>query len=124
MKTLSMDLRERIVKTYDQGNFTRQQIAERYGVSLGMVKKLIQQRRHTGDLRPRHYRSGRKPLFTGAHRRELRRLVARRPDMTLSELREALGLACSLPAVHYVLEKMGLTYKKRRSTPANSAART
>jgi transposase len=44
--------------------------------------------------------------------------------MTLSELREALGLACSLPAVHYVLEKMGLTYKKRRSTPANSAART
>jgi hypothetical protein len=33
--------------------------------------------------------------------------------MTLAELREALGLKCTLPAIHYVLVDMGLTYKKR-----------
>jgi len=124
MKTLSMDLRERIIKTYDQGRATREQVAERYGVSLGMVKKLLQQRRHTGDLRPRHDRSGRKPLFLASHRRQLGALLKKRADMTLRELREALGLPCSLPAIHYVLASMGLTYKKRRSTPASKAART
>jgi transposase len=39
--------------------------------------------------------------------------------MTLKELREALGLDCSLPAIHYALSDMGLTYKKRHSEPVN-----
>jgi L,D-peptidoglycan transpeptidase YkuD (ErfK/YbiS/YcfS/YnhG family) len=37
------------------------------------------------------------------------------PDTTLKELREAVELKCSLPAIHYALEEMGLTYKKRGS---------
>ena len=119
-----MDLRERIIRTYDEGRATRQQVAERYGVSLGMVKKLLQQRRHSGDIGPRHHRSGRKPLFLASHRRQLSALLKKRPDLTLRELREALGLPCSLPAIHYVLAAMGLTYKKRRSTPVSKAART
>src|SRR6185503_20809069 len=124
MKTLSLDLRERIVTTYDKGLATRQQVAERYGVSLGMVKKLLQQRQRTGDLGPRHHRSGRKPRFLASHRRQLSALLRKRPDMTLRELHEALALPCSLPAIHYVLAGMGLTYKKRRSMPANKAGRT
>jgi transposase len=89
-----------------------------------MVKKLLQQRRRTGDIRPRHDRSGRKPLLLASHRRDLRRLLAKRPDLTLAELREALGLSCSLPAIHYVLAGMGLTYKKRHSGPANKIVPT
>ena len=46
MKTLSLDLRERILISYDGGEGTREEIAERFRVSLGMVKKLLQQRRH------------------------------------------------------------------------------
>ena len=42
----------------------------------------------------------------------MRVLLAQKPDMTLEELREALGLDCSLPAIHYVLSDMGLTNKK------------
>ena len=49
MGTLSNDLRERIVSAYDRGDATRHQIAQRYNVSLGMVKKLLQQRRLTGQ---------------------------------------------------------------------------
>jgi transposase len=37
MKTLSLDLRERIVKAYDSGNDTRDSVAARFGVSVGMV---------------------------------------------------------------------------------------
>jgi transposase len=86
-----------------------------------MVKKLIQQRRHCGDIAPRHHRSGRKPIILDSHRRELRSLVSKQPDLTLEEIRARLGLACTIQAIHYVLADMGLTYKKRRSTPPSKA---
>ena len=114
-----MDLRERILAAYDRGEGTREQVATRFSVSLGFVKKLIQQRRHTGEIGPRHHLSGRKPKILAAHRREMKKLLADKPDMTLEELRAALDLDCSLPAIHYALEDLGLTYKKRRSEPAS-----
>jgi transposase len=124
MRTLSLDLRERILASYDNEEGTRDQIARRYRVSLGMVKKLLQQRRHTGDIRPRHYRCGRKPLIVDTHRRRMRTLLGKQPDLTLKELRQAVGLDCTLPAIHYALDKLGLTYKKRHSEPANKIVRT
>ena len=124
MRTLSLDLRERIVASYDRRDGTREQIAQRFGVSLGMVKKLLQQRRRTGDITARHRFSGRKALILSAHRQQMRALLGRKPDMTLRELRAALALACTLPAIHYALQKIGLTYKKRHSGPANKAGPT
>jgi transposase len=119
MRTLSLDLRERILSSYDKEEGTREQIAHRYRVSLGMVKKLLQQRRRTGEIGARHHRSGRKPMILASHQRQMRRLLAKKPDLTLKELRAAVALECSLPAIHYALAKMGLTYKKRRSGRAS-----
>jgi transposase len=112
MKTTSLDLRERILAAYDADEGAREEIAWRFRVSLGLVKKLLQQRRHTGDIGPRHHRSGRKPLLLEHHRQRLRRLVAEKPDRPLQQLREALGLACTLPTIHYALAALGLTFKK------------
>ena len=124
MATLSLDLRQRILASYDNEEGTREQIARRFRVSLGMVKKLLQQRRRTGCIKPRHYLAGRKPTIVAAHRMAMRRHLKSKPDLTLAELRELVGLACTLPALHYVLADMGLTYKKRRSAPASKTART
>ena len=119
-----MDLRERILASYDAQEGTRQEIAHRFRVSLGMVKKLLLQRRKTGDIRPLHKNAGRKPMITLAHRRQIKALLNKQPDMTLAELRDALGLGCSLPAIHYVLADMNLTLKKRRSGPVSKIAKT
>ena len=124
MKTTSMDLRTRIVATYDEGRSTREEVARRYRVSLGLVKKLLAQRRAIGDLAPQHHRSGGKPKIQAEHRSRMRELLARKPDLTLAELREAVALDCTLPAIHYVLADMGLTYKKRHCAPASRAAPT
>ena len=124
MRTLSVDLRERILASYDNEVGTREQVGTRYRVSLGMVKKLLQQRRRTGDIAPRHHCSGRKPLIVPAHHRQMRILLKRKPDLTLQELRAALELNCSLPAIHYALESLGLTYKKRHSARANKIGPT
>lgn len=124
MKTLSLDLRERILAAYDAGNDTRETVAGRFRVSAGMVKKLLQQRRRIGDLRPQHHRAGRKPKIQAAERLQLRQELAAKPDLTLAELRARTGLQCTLPAIHYVLVDMGLTFKKRRSAQPSRIART
>jgi len=124
MRTLSLDLRERILTSYDRKEGTRMDLAARYRVSLGMVKKLLQQRRHTGDIKPRHYRSGRKPKILAGHQQQMRGLLGRKPDLTLKELRQAVGLSCTLPAIHYALQRMGLTYKKRHSMPVSRTGGT
>jgi len=100
------------------------EVARRFRVSVGLVKKLLQQRRHTGDIAPRHRFSGRKPTILQAHRDHLRTLLGRKNDLTLQELRAASGLRCSLQAINVVLGRMGLTYKKRRSAPASKPGST
>ena len=124
MAAISLDLRERILASYDHGEGSREEIARRFMVSLGMVKKLLQQRRLTGEIGSRYHRCGRKPKILASHRKILRRELAARPDLTLEELRAAAGLDCTLPAIHYVLQDMGLTYKKRRSGPVSRTGRT
>ena len=103
---------------------TREEVAKRFDVSLGMVKKLLQQRRDTGEIAPLHHRSGRKPKILGHHRSRMRELLDERPDLTLEELRDAAGLGCTVQAIHYALADMGLTYKKRRYVPASKIAKT
>ena len=124
MRTLSLDLRQRIVHSYENDEGTRAEIGHRFRVSLGMVKKLLQQRRRTGDIAARHHFAGRKPMILAAHRSQIRSLLGKKNDLTLKELRQALRLHCSLQAIHVVLWKMGLTYKKRHSAPASRSALT
>jgi transposase len=124
MKTINVEVRERILKSYDQPGRTRMEVAEWFGVSLGMVKKLLQQRRRLGDVAPLHHRAGRKPKILSSHRQRFASLLKKQPDMTLGELRTVTRLNCSLPAICYVLADMGLTYKKRLSAPANKTVQT
>lgn len=124
MRMLSLDLRERILASYDHDEGTRWEIAHRFRVSLGMVKKLLQQRRHTGDVAARYRYCGRKPMIRKEHQQQMRALLARKNDLTLNELRQATGLKCSLQAINVVLGKLELTYEKRPSAPANRTALT
>lgn len=123
-KTLSVDLRERIVAAYDAKEGTREEVAKRFKVSLGMVKKLLGQRARTGDLRPRHRFSGRKARLLPKHGAELKQLITREPDLTLAEMKSRLELDCTVAALHWVVGRLGLTYKKRRSMRPNKTGRT
>jgi hypothetical protein len=42
---------------------------------------------------------------------KLKTLVAEQPDLTLAQIKEKLAMACTIPAVHYALIALGLTYK-------------
>jgi transposase len=84
-----------------------------------MVKKLLQQRRKTNDLGHRHRYSGRKAKVLPEYRDKLATLVAAQPDLTLTQIKEKLTMPCTVPAVHYALVALGLTYKKRLSMQPN-----
>src|SRR5487761_2451368 len=116
-KTLSLDLRERIVAAYDAREGTRAEVAKRFKVSVGMVKKLLAQR-------ARHRFSGRKPRLMPEHGAQLKQLIAQEPDLTLAELKARLGLDYTVAAIHWVVNRLGLTYKKRRSMRPNRTGRT
>jgi transposase len=122
-KTVSLDLRERIMACYDEGKLTQQEVADRFRVSVGMVKKLRAQRQETGDIAPRHRYSGRKALLTSTHRRRIGQLIDEQPDITLQEMREALAIECTLPAIHYVVRDLKLTYKKNAARQRARARR-
>lgn len=113
MKTLSLDLRSRILAAYDAGGVSRQEVADRFMVSLGMVKKLIQQRRHTGDIGNLHHNAGRPRLLTAEDEQRLLELHAAQPDATLAELCERLGVECHFITIHRTLRRLGLKFKKK-----------
>jgi transposase len=114
MKSLSLDLRERIVAAYDAEQGTREEIGRRFRVSLGMVKKLLAQRRRLGQIGSLRYRCGRKPKIREEHRVRLRQVLRERPGLTLEQMRSALSIECTLAAIHHALGTMGLGYKKKR----------
>ena len=103
------------METYDEGKWTQEEVAKRFRVSLGMVKKLLMQRRRTGQIEPRHRFSGRKARLLPERGQQLKGLIAKEPDLTLAEIKQRLELGCTVGAIHWALGKLGLTYKKRHS---------
>ena len=114
MKAYSTDLRERVVAACDAGNATREQIADRFSVSVAWIRKLIRQRRETGSIAPRPRGGGRAPAFDDEATRRLRDAVRADDDATLEELARAVGVSCCPSAVHRALARLGITRKKSR----------
>lgn len=112
MKTLSIDLRKRILEAYDAGEGTRQEVADRYKVSQAMVKKLLSQRKRLGTIEPLAHKRGRKKLFNEQEILCLREIVTKKPDITLGEIQAQLNKPCHIVTIHRALQRLGASYKK------------
>jgi transposase len=114
MRTYSMDLRERVVAACDEGVDTREEIGERFGVSVSWIRDLLRRRRETGSIAPKPRGGGRPPAFDEAAAERLREAVRADSDATLAELAEVAGVSCCPSAVHRALRRLGITRKKSR----------
>ncbi|HEU5116671.1 MAG TPA: IS630 transposase-related protein [Isosphaeraceae bacterium] len=114
MKRYSMDLRERVVAACDARDGTREQIAERFSVSVSWIRDLLKRRRETGSIAPRPRGGGRASAFDAAAEERLREAVRADDDATLEELARAAGVNCSASVVHRALARLGITRKKSR----------
>ena len=106
MKPISMQIRRRIVRAYDAGQGTRREIADRYGVSLGMVKKLLAQRKKLGLIEPQTHRCGRKSILSEQDLQWLRKTVEQGHDLTLKQLCRAYKKPCSVMTMSRGLHKL------------------
>lgn len=116
--TYSQDLRDRVLAACDRGMPTKR-VAEVFQVSPAWVRRLKQRRRETGETTARPRGGARRVKID---RDRLAELVRQRPDATLKELREMLGVQCAESAICMALKRMGLTFKKRRSMRPNRIA--
>lgn len=112
MDAFSVDLRKRIVETYEAGGVTQEEVAERFGVSYSFVQKLWTRWCKTGDLTPDKRGKPPKPSFDAAAEQRLHRAVRDHPDATLRELADLCGVECSDATVCNTLKRLGYRRKK------------
>ena len=122
-KAYSQDLRDRIVRAVDRGA-SRRSTAAKFEVSVSFVIRLVQRWRATGSAKVRGT-GGRASYRLEAYGALVDRLLAKRRDTTLEELRHALageGVTVSRSAVDRYLTARGLTRKKRQAMPPSRNA--
>jgi transposase len=113
MRPYSADLRERIVAAVDRHQHSLRQLARLFSVSLSFLVRLLHRRRHTGSTQPRPHAGGPRPCLGPKDIQRLLTLVRHQPDATLAELRDRLGIPCSLSTVARALSRQGFTRKKK-----------
>ena len=118
-----VELRTRVLADFDAGLGTKA-TATKFKVSPAWVRRLVQQRRERGgDIAPRTG-GGARASLTKIDRVALAEAVKRRPDATLLELADDLGVACAKSAIWKALRRLGLSYKKSPSAPRSRTGRT
>jgi transposase len=118
-QSYSTDLRSRVLAAIDGGSSART-TARLFQVSVSYIYKALARRAATGETEARPQRNHQE-LKLAANHDAIAAEVARRPDVTLEELRAWLqathGVGASLGLMHKTLARLGLTLKKSRVGP-------
>ncbi len=116
MKPYSVDLRQKIIDVYKEGNVSQRQLARQFRVALSFIQKLIKQYKETGNIAPKVRTKQTPTKLTDEQLQFLKELVAENPEATLQELRQKLaattGVTISLSTVHRMLRRIDLFTKK------------
>jgi transposase len=112
MEAYSLDLRQRIVDACDDDDETREEIAQRFFVSVSFITKLLR-RRKTGSIEAKPKAGGRRPAIVGKDRDRVEATVLEQPDATLAELCAKSPVTVSMMTMSRTLRRIGFTRKKR-----------
>jgi transposase len=117
MQAYSLDLRRKIVETYETEEISQRALAERFRVAVSFVEKLLKQWRETKDLNPKPHGGGQTLKLSSEHIILIGDLVQEKPDITLNELKQLLEektkVQVSQSTISRVLKRLGFTKKKQ-----------
>lgn len=113
MGIATKEVRQRAIEAYRSGKGTQQHIADLFGISLRTFLRWWEQYQQHGQLAPKP-RGHNPSAINEKEMQVLDRLIQKRPDMTLAQMRDALGKNCSLVAIHYATIRLEWRYKKSR----------
>jgi transposase len=119
-KTLSTDLRERIVRHVGEGHL-RRSAAEKFAVSPSSAVRIVARHAATGSVAAKVGRVGRRSKLD-AHRDYLVRRIAEAADITMPELAAELaarGVGIDPSNLSRWFIRNGYRFKKKRCWPAS-----
>lgn len=123
-KSLSIDLRHRVIAAID-GGLSCRQAAERFGVSAASAIRWRDRQQKAGDFAPKQQGGDRKSQRIEAHAQLILDTVAVKPDITLVELRGKLmeqGITAGVASLWRFFDRRKITLKKRPRTRQNKDA--
>ena len=116
MKPYSLDLRQKIVESYENQEGSIRQLAKRFKVSPDCVRRLIKRYYTEGTIQPKSYTGGNQPMLQSQHLEILTILVEEDNDATLPQLAQRLeaktNLRVSNSTISRGIKKLNLTRKK------------
>lgn len=116
-RPLSIDLRERIVRSVEEGGTVRA-VGSRFGVAPSSVSNISRLWRATESVAPKKMGGDYRSRRTEAHRERLLDLVAATPDLTLEEIQAKLRedrIEASYGALWRFFQRHKISYKKNRA---------
>jgi len=124
---LSLDLRQRIVTAWQQGEGTWKELAERFGVGEATVDRLVARFRRSGSVAPDPHGGGQSHRIPDEALPAVRGLLDTRPDSTIEELAEAYrrqsGRRVSRATMGRAVVRLGYSRKKRPSSARSATGR-
>jgi transposase len=124
MSPLSLDLRHRIIRAWQEEKVTVQELAERFAVGSATVKRLTWRFRETGSVEPLPHGGGQKHRIPEEKLARVRKLVEANPDWSVDELAAAYkrqeGTDLSRSTMDRALRRLGFTRKKSPWSPRNA----
>ncbi|NQE38564.1 hypothetical protein E5S67_06349 [Microcoleus sp. IPMA8] len=116
MRAYSLDLRQKIVDAYAEGNLSQRQLPKQFRVALSFVQKLFKQQPQTGSIAPKQ-RTQQTPTKLNAQQLAvLGQLVEDNNDATLAELCHLLEQKTQVrigrSTLDRMLRKLNTTLKK------------
>lgn len=123
---LSLDLRVRVLAAVASG-CSHREAGERFGVSAASVSRWRALEREQGDARPRPMGGDQRSRHVEAHGDQILSLYEAERDITLQELRAALGergVQVGYGGLWRFFDRHGITVKKRARTRPSRSGRT
>ncbi len=123
----SMDLRTRVVDAVKKEGLSRHQAAARFGVAISTAINWVKRFEERGSAAPDKMGGRRPKKIAGGHADWLRKRCDDKPftlQGLVRELADERGLAVDYRSVWEFVHAEGLSYKKRRWSPASGSALT
>jgi len=121
-KSLSLDLRQRVIAAID-GGLSYRQAAERFGVTAASAIRWRSRQREADDFAPKQQGGDRRSRRIEAHAPFILNAVDTKSDITLGELQDKLkdyGATASVASLWRFFQRRKITLKKRRLTPPSN----
>lgn len=112
----SLDLKEKLLKSYLEGNYSQKEISKIFGVSRDFLTDTLRRYREKGNVEPDTYKCGRKGIFSEEDKEYLKKAVENDKSITLAELALNLererNIKVSKTTIHKYLKSIKMNYKK------------